>query len=145
MKLIRALSWSLSGPSPSAQWFSVWPKWNINHWIFCPRTLQAERDFSGSSHQYRSHFDTISIKLWYIVVSSKGTAAAKWEMKISRYLCQYCRYWLQNFTVTLFQLYANLLRMTSMHCFSDACASHTAKSLLQKYATGIPFCQTFWN
>ena len=52
----------------------------------------------------------ISIIYWQtgdiLLGSSKGTAAAKWQMKISRYLCQYCRYWLQNFTVTLFQLYA---------------------------------------
>ena len=40
-----------------------------------------------------------------LLVSSKVTAAAKWLMKISRWLCKYCKYWIKNFIVTLFQLY----------------------------------------
>ena len=104
MKLIRAQCCAQSGPSPHAEQCSVLPKWNIdilsqNSASITP-FFQVQAIKAGHvSTKYRQTGDILS-------VSSKGTAAAKWLMKISRYLCQYCRYWLQNFTVTLCQLYA---------------------------------------
>ena len=89
--------------------------------------------FSGTSYQnsLAGHISIIYRQtVDILLVSIKGTAAAKWQMKISRCLCQYCRYWLQNFTVTLFQLYAKR-RMTSMDSFKNELARQTAKSSFQ--------------
>ena len=73
------------------------------HWEHCKQNAI----FSGTSFQNRSYLDNISTNRWNVVGFQQGTAAAKWLMKISRYPCQSCRYWLQIFTVALFQLYAN--------------------------------------
>ena len=63
-----------------------------------------------------------------LLVFSKSSTAAKWRVKISRQLCKYWRYWLQNFTVTLFHLYAK----DDFNASLQWCrASHTAKSSLQ--------------
>ena len=70
-------------------------------------------------------------------VSSKGTAATKWRMKISRQLYKYCRYWLQNFTVTLFQLCAKDDFNASLQLCNHSCKNqpiHFAK-----------LWQTLWN
>ena len=66
MKLIGEWCGTQSGPSPRAKWSlcSAWPKWKIEFW---PRTLQAERDFSGTSHQSRSYLCNISTNWWCIV------------------------------------------------------------------------------
>ena len=56
--------------------------------------LQAERNFSGTSHQNRSYLDNIYLQTGDILsFSSKGTAAAKQQIKISRWLCEHCSYW----------------------------------------------------
>ena len=105
MQLIRARCGAQSGLSQRAVQCSVWPKWNID--ILSQNAASRTRLFQVQAIKtghisiiYRQISDMLS-------VSSKGTAAARWRMKISRsYLRQYCRYWLQNFTVTLLQLYA---------------------------------------
>ena len=109
MELIRARCCAQIRPSPRAMQCSFWPKWNID--ILSQNTASRTQFFQVQAIKtghiwiiYRQTGDILS-------VSSQGTAAAKWWMKISimniiRYLCQYCSYWLQIFTVTLFQLYA---------------------------------------
>ena len=81
-------------------------KYPGQYFVPCPEQCKQNAIFQAQAIKtghisiiYRQTCDILS-------VSSKGTAAAKWQMKISRLLCRYCRYWLQNFTVPLFQLYA---------------------------------------
>ena len=107
MKLIRARCWAQSGPSQRAVQCSVQPKWNID--ILSQNAASRTQFFQVQAIKtghisiiYRQNSDILS-------VSSKGTAVARWRIKISRYLCKYCcillllRYWLQVFTVTLWK------------------------------------------
>ena len=101
--------------------------------------------FSGTSHQNWAYLDNISTNQWYIVSFQMGTPAAKWRMKISRYLRQYCRYWLHNFTVTLFQLYAkddfngSLQKMHGLVTLQNHCCKN--QPLPRRI---LPECQGVW-
>ena len=104
MKLIRAWCCVQSIPSPRAEQCSVWPKWSID--ILSQNASSRARFFQVHAIK-TGHISIIYCQTGDILsVSIKGNAAAKWLMKISRYFCRYCRCWLQNFTVSLFQLYA---------------------------------------
>ena len=78
----------------------------IKYRYFVSEHCKQNAVFSGTSHQNKAYLDNVSTNQWYIVGFRQGHCISKYLMKISRYLRQYCRYWLQNFTVTLFQLYA---------------------------------------
>ena len=129
MKLIRARYGAQSGPSPRAERCSVWPKWNID--ILSQNAASRTLFFQVRAIK-TGHISIICRQTGDVVCFNKGTADAKWRMKISienfKIILQYCRFWIQNFTVTLFQLYA---KDDLIHSLSDTGAFHTAKSPLQ--------------
>ena len=134
MKLTRARCGAQNGPSPRAEQCSVWLKWNLDtlsrNSACRTRFFQVQAIKTGRILIiYRQTGDLLS-------VSSKGTAAAKWRMKISRQFGTNCRYWLKHLQWLCF---STVQWMTSRPHFSDAGASLTEKSPLQKSA--IAFCQ----
>ena len=69
--------------------------------------------FPGKIHQNRSYLENVSTNRWYIVGFQEGHCSSSDG---------------QNFQLC----FSSMKRMTSMNCFSDAGASHTAKLQLQK-------------
>ena len=146
MRLIRARCCAQSGSLPRAERCSGWPKSNID--ILSQYTASRTRFFHvhaiKTGHISKIYRQTLPCDI--VSVSSKGTAAAQWRMKFHH----------ENFKITLLilqvltpKIHSNsvsaqsMRRMISMHSFSDAWASHTAKSPLQKSA--ITFCQNLRN
>ena len=84
--------------------------------IFCPRTLQAERNlqnaiFSGTSHQNtwkQVIIDHISTNRWYVVGWQHWHCSRFATEEISRQLCTYRRHQLQIFRIAIFLLCAKV-------------------------------------
>ena len=86
-KLLRAQCCAQSGPSSRAKWCSVWPKWN-NGILSKNAARQCKQNaiiiLSDTSHQNMSYHDKYRPTGDIMSVSSKATAAAEWQIKISR-------------------------------------------------------------